>query len=163
MNKTFFSILLLSVLGFVGYKYYHQNQSLGCHGCGTHCSSSSEVATDTHGNSVTSLVTVEDLDRLLISETPSFIKVYLDGCPPCKQAALVYPDIANQFSNVSFYDLNVANSIIMNALLEKGVIEHPITAAPTFLCIKNGKVVEIIQGFNNKESLVKQINSLLDS
>lgn len=163
MNKTFFSLLLLSVLGFVGYKYYYQNQSFGCHSCSEHRSPNSEVATEDHNNSVVSLMAIEDLDRLLSNEKPSFVKVYLDGCPPCKQAALVYPDIANQFPNVAFYDLNVANSVVMNALIEKNVIERPITAAPTFLFIKNGKVVEIMQGFNSKENLIDQINSLLNS
>ena len=163
MNKIFFSLLLLSVLSFVGYKYYHHSESFGCHDCSSHHSDHKEIEVVGHNNSVTSLMNVEDLTLILSSEKPSFIKVYLDGCPPCKQAALVYPDIARQFPQIDFYDLNVANGLIMEALIEKNVIEHPITAAPTFLFIKNGKVVEMIQGFNSKDGLIEKISSLLNS
>ena len=159
MNKIFFSVLLLSVLGFIGYKYYYQRDSMSCHSCASHGSHD-------HGaesSLVTSLTTVQDLEAMLAHGKPALIKIYLDGCPPCKAAATVYPEIAQEFPNVFFYDLNVANTDVMNALIERHVVEAPITAAPTFLVIKDGKAIEILQGFNNKEGLVSRITPLFNN
>lgn len=163
MNKMFFTVLLLSVLGFVGYKYYynHNSSSYQSHDSSC-CQSHSHESTKIHDN-IISLRTVGDLDALLAQPRYAFVKVYLDGCPPCKQAAAIYPEIAEQFPQVAFYDLNVSNSDVMNALIEKNVIESPITAAPTFIVIKNGKTIELLQGFNSKEGLIDRITPLFNN
>ena len=158
MNKTFFSILLLAVAGYVGYTFYYQSDCSSCHKHATEqCCSAEETAS----HASISLNTLEDLQGMLDQSRPAVIKVYLDGCPPCKQAAAVYPEIVTEFPGIAFYDLNVANIEVMNALLEKNVIDSPVTAAPTFLLIKDGKTVEVLQGFNGKEGLVSSIASAL--
>lgn len=160
MNKTLLTLLLLAVLSFVGYKYYYKSE---CSTCQSH-SISQEVnsSTQEYNSSSTTLNEVSDLDTLIANTKPSIVKIYLDGCPPCEEAALVYPEVIAQFPQLDFYNLNVANVDVMNALVEKNIIEAPVTAAPTFLYVKNGRAIEALQGFNGKESLIENINRLLN-
>lgn len=167
MNKTFFSLVLLATMGFVGYKYFRH---AGCTSCSHHTHHNHSHEHDhshdhNHQEStplIVNLNSVEDLDTLLKQSHPAFIKIYLDGCPPCRQAGLVYPEVAAQFPHVKFYELNVSNADVVNALLEKNVLDAPITAAPTFLYIKDGKVVEILRGFSGKDIFLEEVTTLFN-
>lgn len=79
---------------------------------------------------------------LLTSHTYLIADFYATWCPPCKQIAPIYSQLATTNSasgKFSFVKVNVDEQRELAA-------QHGITAMPTFLLFKDGKKIEEIRG-----------------
>lgn len=73
--------------------------------------------------------------EVLESKTPVILDAYATWCPPCKAVAPILDKLSNEMSGkVKFVKFNVDS----DAALAK---ELNITAMPTFLMFKGGKIV----------------------
>ncbi|KAM0273206.1 hypothetical protein ACHAQH_008396 [Verticillium albo-atrum] len=93
-------------------------------------------------NTITSVSSKAQFDELL-KETPYVVvDFYADWCGPCKQIAPLFQKLsetAAEIDSVKFLKVDTeANSDVASA--------HQVTALPTFMVFKNGKVLEKIQG-----------------
>ncbi|KAF3346099.1 hypothetical protein VdG2_05358 [Verticillium dahliae VDG2] len=93
-------------------------------------------------NSITLVSSKAQFDKL-VKETPYVVvDFYADWCGPCKQIAPLFQQLsetAAEIESVKFLKVDTeANSDVAAA--------HQVTALPTFMVFKNGKVLEKIQG-----------------
>jgi thioredoxin 1 len=83
----------------------------------------------------------------LLSEIPNNGNIVLDcsatWCGPCKRIAPIFDDYSKEFKDILFLKMDVDES-------EEIVKKYKITAMPTFLFIKNGNVVNRLEGADAK-------------
>lgn len=69
---------------------------------------------------------------------------YADWCGPCRQIAPVIDELSRRYSNVNFVKVNVDNSDELTA-------KFKVKSMPTFVFIKNGRVVGTVSGANQQQ------------
>ncbi|KAG7134964.1 Thioredoxin-like protein 1 like [Verticillium longisporum] len=106
-------------------------------------------------NSITLVSSKAQFDKL-VKETPYVVvDFYADWCGPCKQIAPLFQQLsetAAEIESVKFLKVDTeANSDVAAA--------HQVTALPTFMVFKNGKVLEKIQGADPRklQSVVQRL------
>jgi thioredoxin 1 len=81
---------------------------------------------------------------LLSSHTYLIVDFYATWCPPCKTIAPIYEQLSSAHSTpnkLAFVKVNVDEQRELAA-------QYGITAMPTFLVLKDSKVIETIRGAN---------------
>jgi thioredoxin 1 len=87
----------------------------------------------------------ENYKTVINSSKPVVIDVYADWCGPCKLFAPIFKELNSEYGNL--YQFAKLNGDDEDSIRE----ELQVTAFPTILFIKNGKVVGKHEGFMNKE------------
>ncbi|KAF4633732.1 hypothetical protein G7Y89_g4380 [Cudoniella acicularis] len=91
----------------------------------------------------------ESLKKIIANE------IYADWCQPCKQIAPIYEQLSAQLSrpnHITFVKVNVDTQKEIAA-------NYAVTAMPTFMIFKQGKVVEKVQGADPRklQAVVKKL------
>ncbi|MBI5574125.1 MAG: thioredoxin [Elusimicrobia bacterium] len=94
-------------------------------------------------------------DEVLKSTVPVLVDFWAVWCGPCQMIAPVIEEIAKEFDGkIKVGKLNVDENPEKSS-------EFGVSAIPTLLIFKDGKVVKKIVGFSGKPKLVAEINSVL--
>jgi len=101
-------------------------------------------------------VTDQDFeDRVLKSEEPVLVDFWAEWCAPCKAMVPDLEAVASQYEGrVRVGKLNVEEN-------EQVPFQYGITAMPTLLVLKGGKVAEQRVGKMSREQLAKLLDSHL--
>ena len=89
--------------------------------------------------------------EVLKSDKPVLTDFWATWCGPCKRIAPVLEEMAGEMGDqlkVAKIDVDENQAVML---------KYNIMAIPTLLLFKNGKVVEQIVGFNNKDALLRKI------
>ncbi|KAH0526080.1 hypothetical protein TsFJ059_009460 [Trichoderma semiorbis] len=100
-------------------------------------------------------------DDLLSSSRIVVADFYADWCAPCKQIAPLYASLAEQISRPNLLTfVKIDNDANQDLAQEYGV-----TALPTFLLFRSGKVIHKVQGANPTElrAVIEKLASELES
>lgn len=95
--------------------------------------------------------------EVLKSDKPVLTDFWAAWCGPCKRIAPVLEEMAVEMGDklkIAKVDVDENQGVMM---------QYNIMAIPTLLLFKNGKVVEQIVGFQNKDSLVRRVQAHLAS
>lgn len=95
----------------------------------------------------------ENLNEILSSPKLNVIKFSAEWCGPCKMLAPVYHEIANEISDVNFYEVDIDDESA-----ETLVNKYSVNVVPTVIFIKNGEKIHDFAGFTPKEVFVNLIN-----
>lgn len=92
------------------------------------------------------ITSVAELIRIHAENT--FVVVYFNSqnCPPCKKLSPVYDTLSDQFPHIDFIKVDCGTP---NEL----AVMHKISAVPTIILFKSGKVVHTHYGANEQELL----------
>ena len=94
-------------------------------------------------------------EEVLDSGKPVFVDFWCSWCPPCKMIEPVIEELAEQFCDViGIGKLNVDQNPAVRS-------KFAISAAPTFIIFKNGKVVKRAIGAHSRKQLTQMIESSL--
>ncbi|MFH0898283.1 MAG: thioredoxin [bacterium] len=98
------------------------------------------------------LVTNENFDKeVLQSNLPVVIDVFATWCGPCQQMLPIFEELAKELeTSYKLVKLNIENN-------RELTIQYNVSSIPTFIFIKNGKLVGKESGSMNKESLKEKI------
>ncbi|KAL7788227.1 PITH domain-containing protein [Trichoderma ceciliae] len=98
---------------------------------------------------------------LLKSSRIVVVDFYADWCAPCKQIAPLYASLSGRISRPGL--LTFAK--VDNDKNQDIVQEHGVTALPTFLLFRNGKVIHKVQGANPTElkAVIEKLASEMES
>lgn len=89
-------------------------------------------------------------EEILASTEPVLVDVYSDGCGPCRAMMPLINELEAEGYKV--VKLNAYSDVDF-------CVEHQISAVPTFLVFKEGKVVAKLQGMQKKAELLKALSS----
>lgn len=112
--------------------------------------------TDENSHYVFEIKTQEDLTAVVSSNKIAVIDIYSESCGPCKSIAPRYSALAKDINTLG--ELILAKENIASGLRSPGEV----TAVPTFLLYKDGKVVDTLTGAN-LSALKEKITVLLHS
>jgi thioredoxin 1 len=94
-----------------------------------------------------------------LSEIPTdrnvVIDFFADWCGPCKMIAPKFNELESQFSSVTFLKANVDDA---QELAER----FSVRAMPTFIFMKKGKVVKLVEGADLK-NIIAMLEALEDN
>jgi thioredoxin 1 len=93
--------------------------------------------------------------EVLESKLPVVLDMYASWCGPCQQIAPVFEELAKELS--AKCKLGKVNIDEERSL----AIEYSVSSVPTFIFIKEGKVVGKETGYMTKEDLKSKIDKLL--
>lgn len=102
-------------------------------------------------------LTKENFEKEVTQSTqPIVIDIFATWCGPCQQMAPIFEELETEFgSKYKFLKLNVDESRELS-------IHYGVTSVPTFIFIKNNKIMGKETGYMSKDELVEKIHSLLD-
>jgi len=90
------------------------------------------------------------------SALPIVIDAYAVWCGPCQMMLPIFEELSKEMSSkYKFAKLNIDE-------LRDVAIKYGISSVPTFLFIKDGKLVKRETGFINKDSLRQKIESAFE-
>ena len=93
--------------------------------------------------------------EVLESKIPVILDVFANWCGPCQQIAPVFEELAKEMSaKCKFGKVNIDEERSL-------AIEHSVSSVPTFVFVKDGKVVGKETGYMTKEDLKAKIEKLL--
>lgn len=97
----------------------------------------------------------EEIEKAINSENLSIIKFSAEWCGPCRVLATTIAEIESQFSNVSFYEINIDE-------VETNILdEYKVKNIPLVLFFKEGLIIDRIIGSYPKQMLIEKINENL--
>jgi len=89
--------------------------------------------------------------EVLESDLPVLTDFWAEWCPPCKRIAPVLEEIARDMGDqIKIAKIDVDEN-------QKTMMDYQIMAIPALLLFENGKVVEQIVGFQNKDALLRKV------
>jgi thioredoxin 1 len=105
---------------------------------------------------MTQHVSDSDFKKIVLdSKIPVFVDFYAEWCGPCKMMAPFVDEFAEKYEGkVLVVKVNVDEA--MDTAQEYGIM-----SIPTFICFKDGKVVDSITGGMPKETLQEKLDALL--
>ncbi|UKZ79215.1 hypothetical protein TrVFT333_006965 [Trichoderma virens FT-333] len=112
-------------------------------------------------DSLVHITSKAQFDELLSSSRIVVADFYADWCGPCKQIAPLYASLAEQISRPNLLTfVKIDNDTNQDLAQEYGV-----TALPTFLLFRSGKVIHKVQGANPTElkAVIEKLASELES
>lgn len=93
--------------------------------------------------------------EVLTSELPVLVDFYADWCAPCKMAAPVVEQLAEEYAGkVKIGKINVEESADI-------AIKYGVMSIPTFILFYHGEVFRKTVGVQNKKSLSEMLNQVL--
>ncbi|KAL7904351.1 thioredoxin-like protein [Trichoderma velutinum] len=112
-------------------------------------------------DSLVHITSKAQFDDLLSSSRIVVADFYADWCAPCKQIAPLYASLAEQISRPNLLTFVKIDNDTNQDLAQ----EYGITALPTFLLFRSGKVIQKVQGANPIElkSVIEKLASELES
>lgn len=81
------------------------------------------------------------------------VDFYADWCGPCKMMAPIFEEAATEAKEVKFCKLNVDES-------RQTAAKYGVMSIPTIIIFKDGKAAKQLVGVQDKETLVKESESL---
>lgn len=80
-----------------------------------------------------------------------FVDFYAEWCGPCKLTSPILEDLSKDIPDIKFVKIDVdANPDLAS--------EYSVFSIPTFLIVKDGKVVAQFSGAMGKEAFISEIN-----
>ncbi|MFH1831247.1 MAG: thioredoxin [bacterium] len=103
------------------------------------------------------LITPENFEQeIMQSALPVVIDVFAPWCGPCQQMGPIFDELAKELSETcKLTKLNIDNN-------RELAIQYNVSSIPTFIFIKNGKVIAKESGSMNKEMLKAKIAAHLE-
>lgn len=103
------------------------------------------------------LITTENFEQeIMQSALPVVIDVFAPWCGPCQQMAPIFDELATELADTcKLAKLNIDNN-------RELAIQYNVSSIPTFIFIKNGKVIAKESGSMNKETLKAKISAHLE-
>lgn len=93
--------------------------------------------------------------EVLQSNIPVVVDFYAGWCGPCRQMSPIFDDLAKEFDGrCLLVKVNIDEDRDIAA-------QYSVSSIPTFLFIKNGKVVSKETGAMSRDSLANKIQALL--
>uniref|UniRef100_A0A7V3ZV71 Thioredoxin n=1 Tax=candidate division WOR-3 bacterium TaxID=2052148 RepID=A0A7V3ZV71_UNCW3 len=94
--------------------------------------------------------------EILKCDTLVFIDFWADWCMPCKMMMPIVEELAKEYQGkVKFAKVNVDEE---NELAER----YQVMSIPTFIFMKNGKILDKVIGAVPKTILIKKLNEFLE-
>ncbi|MEI9947132.1 MAG: thioredoxin [Chitinophagaceae bacterium] len=94
---------------------------------------------------------METFNDIIASETPVLVDFYADWCGPCKAMSPVVKDVAQQLQGkVRVIKVNIDQA-------ESAAMQFKVSAVPTFILFKNGRMLWRHSGMIDKAGLLKVI------
>lgn len=95
---------------------------------------------------------VEEVEK---SSLPVVIDVFATWCGPCQQMLPIYEELAGELKDsYKFASLNIDDA-------REIAVKFNVSSVPTFVFVKDGKVVGKETGYMNKEALHEKITTHL--
>ena len=95
-------------------------------------------------------------EKVLKATIPVLVDFYADWCGPCKLAAPVIEELAEQYKGkLTVGKVNVDENSILSG-------KYGVMSIPTMIMFKAGKEVERASGFGGKEGVEKLIKKVLE-
>lgn len=109
-------------------------------------------------------VTLHSFQLLSNTKQPILLKIHADWCGPCKNMMPTFEKVATKFSHkiksVKLMMKTFLDSDPVIAFLKKEY-QVNINCVPTFLLIKNNKVIKVFEGSMNFDEFSKQLTEEL--
>jgi thiol-disulfide isomerase/thioredoxin len=90
----------------------------------------------------------EDFYIHLKNNRLNILKIYSDTCEPCKTYKVLYNQLSNKLPNINFLETNIDSKIVK------------VNAVPTTLIIKDGTIVNKIEGSDINELETKIMENI---
>lgn len=122
---------------------------------GVNAAPAKAAAKDAHEDEVIKIVHVNDANfeqEILKSDKPTILDITSTSCPPCLIMIPTLIDIAKKYP-----DVKVASVVFEANDVQKIKNTLPIQAFPTFYLIKDGRIVNQIQGAANEQQLLSAL------
>jgi len=101
------------------------------------------------------IVTSQNFDQeVMKSAQPVVVDVFATWCGPCKMMLPIFEELSKEMANFKFVKLNIDEERDL-------AIQYNISSIPTFLFVKDGKLVAKETGYMNKDALKIKIESHL--
>lgn len=89
----------------------------------------------------------DEFEKLLNDKNKMLVDCYATWCGPCKMLSPVVEEVANEFTDISFYKIDVDQN-------ENIVSMYNIMSVPTLLLFENKELKDTFIGFKSKEELI---------
>ncbi len=94
-------------------------------------------------------------EEVLRSDIPVLVDFYADWCNPCQRMSPVIDELAQDYEGkVKIGKLNTDEN-------RATAMKYGVMSIPTMILLKNGEVVDVVQGAVNKSVLEQKINNIL--
>jgi thioredoxin 1 len=92
-------------------------------------------------------------DEVLNSDKTVVVDFYADWCGPCRMLSPVIEELSSEMKDVKFVKVDTDSESSIAG-------EYEVQGIPTIVFIKDGKEVERVVGFKDKDDLINILNKL---